>query len=89
MLMPSIRVCCCLTPADWDEDNSGCLEQDEVVRALMKTLRITADPGRVQEMRSTVAAIWPIFDPDGSNSIDRREFLMADGLADTILATMP
>lgn len=72
----------------WDEDKSGYLEQDEVVRALLKTLKLSDSPSRVQEMRSTVTAVWPIFDPDGSGSIDRAEFLQADGLADTILATL-
>ena len=73
----------------WDEDRSGSLEQEEVVRALLKTLQLTTDQERVAEMRSTVAAIWPIFDADGSGSIDRAEFLApGDGLADTIVAQM-
>jgi len=39
-------------------------------------------------MRSTVQAIWPIFDADNSMSIDRQEFLQPDGLADTVIANM-
>ena len=40
-------------------------------------------------MRSTVDAIWPVFDSDGSGSIERDEFLLHnDGLADMILATL-
>ena len=40
-------------------------------------------------MRSTIDAIWPIFDTDGNGSIDRDEFLQpGDGLADTIIAEM-
>ena len=75
--------------AYWDEDGSGSLEKEEVVRALLKTLKITADQARVQQMRSTVDAIWPIFDSDGSGSIERDEFLLpGDGLADMILATL-
>ena len=38
-------------------------------------------------MRQVVAAVWPMFDPDGSESIDRAEFLDRDGLADTGIAT--
>jgi len=73
----------------WDEDKSGSLEQEEVVRALLKTLRLTQDQSRVQQMRATVDAIWPIFDSDGSGSIERNEFLLpGDGLADMILATI-
>ena len=72
-----------------DEDDSGELDKEEVVRALLKTLALTGDPTRVQMMRSTVEAIWPVFDDDGSGTIDRQEFLKAnDGLADTIIATM-
>ena len=29
-------------------------------------------------MRQVVAAVWPMFDPDGSESIDRAEFLDRD-----------
>lgn len=73
----------------WDEDDSGSLEKDEVVRALLKTLGLTQDQSRVALMRSTIDAIWPIFDSDGSGSIERDEFLRSsDGLADTIIATM-
>jgi len=77
----------------WDSpaaggDASGALEREEVVRALLKTLRITSDAAAVLQMRQTVDAIWGIFDTDGSGSIERGEFLQPDGLADTIVATM-
>ena len=46
-------------------------------------------PAKVQMMRGTVDAIWPIFDDDGSGSIERDEFLRpGEGLADTIIATV-
>ena len=38
-------------------------------------------------MRGIVGAVWGIFDPDGSGAIDRQEFLMSDGLAETIVAS--
>ena len=74
---------------------SGTLEKGEVVRALVKTLcapgegvDVPPDVRSIQTMRSTIDAIWPIFDTDGSGSIERLEFLKpADGLADTIIAT--
>lgn len=77
----------------WDSpssggDGSGSLEREEVVRALLKTLNVTSDAAAVMQMRSTVDAIWAIFDTDGSGSIERREYLQPDGLADTIVATM-
>ena len=71
----------------WDEDRSGELDKEEVVRALLKTFGLTSDQSQVASMRSTVHAIWPIFDADGSGSIDRAEFVQPDGLADTVLAT--
>ena len=71
----------------WDEDRSGELDQEEVVRALLKTLGLTSNQSQVASMRSTVQAIWPIFDTDGSGQIDRSEFIQPDGLADTVLAT--
>lgn len=77
----------------WDSpatggDGSGTLEREEVVRALLKTLGTTGDANAVMAMRGTVDAVWGIFDMDGSGSIDRREFLAPDGLADTIIATL-
>ena len=30
----------------------------------------------IQMMRSTIEAIWPVFDADGSGSIERNEFLL-------------
>lgn len=73
----------------WDEDNSGSLDKEEVVRALLKTFRMTSDQHQVFQMRSTIDAIWPMFDDDGSGSIERNEFLRPnEGLADTIVATL-
>ena len=73
----------------WDWDNSGELDKDEVIRALLKTFKMTADQDRVTQRRSTIEAVWPIFDDDMSGSIDRQEFLRAnEGLADTIIATL-
>ena len=71
----------------FDEDQSGTLEKGEVIRALIKTFRLSSDFKKVQEMRSVVDAVWSMFDPDGSDSIDSGEFLARDGLADTIVAT--
>merc|ERR1712098_284946 len=68
----------------FDEDHSGTLEKGEVIRALIKTFRLSSDLSKVEEMRQVVAAVWPMFDPDGSESIDRAEFLDRDGLADTV-----
>jgi Ca2+-binding EF-hand superfamily protein len=73
----------------WDEDNSNALDKEEVVRALLKTFRMTSDQAKVQQMRNTIDAIWPIFDDDNSGVIERDEFLKPnDGLADTIIATL-
>jgi hypothetical protein len=71
----------------FDEDASGTLEKGEVIRALIKTFRLSSDLRKVEEMRSVVEAVWGMFDPDGSDSIDSGEFLARDGLADTIVAT--
>jgi len=77
----------------WDSplaggDNSGTLDKEEVIRGLLKTLRITSDAAHVTQMRSTLDAVWCIFDTDGSGTIERGEFLQADGLADTVVATL-
>ena len=73
----------------WDEDNSGSLDKEEVVRALLKTLQLTSDQAQVMNMRQMIEAIWPVFDDDGSGSIERDEFLRpVEGLADTISAQL-
>ncbi|CAE7244358.1 unnamed protein product [Symbiodinium microadriaticum] len=70
----------------WDEDESGELEFEEVVRAFGKTFQI--DVGGISQLRESLSAVWAVFDTDNSGAVDHREFLARDGLADTILATM-
>lgn len=70
----------------WDEDNSGSLDKDEVLRALIKTFRayhISHDT-----IREIVSVIWPIFDVDGSGKIDMHEFCAPDNLGDTLVAQL-
>lgn len=57
------------------------------MRALIKTFELSSNLTQVQHMRGIVDAVWALFDPDGSGAIDRREFLMPDGLAETIVAS--
>eukprot|EP00439_Symbiodinium_sp_Y106_P084908 s357_g26.t5 len=70
----------------WDEDESGELEFEEVVRAFAKTFQI--DVEGISQLRESLSAVWTVFDTDNSGAVDRREFLARDGLADTVLATM-
>ena len=70
----------------WDEDDSGTLEKDEVVRALIKTFGIKDDVAHIQDVRSMVESIWCVFDLDDSGGIDLTEFLLEDGLGDSIMA---
>ena len=71
----------------WDEDGSGELEFEEVVRAFAKTFKIDVDA--ISQLRESLGAVWGIFDTDNSGAVDRHEFMAPnDGLADTVLATM-
>eukprot|EP00281_Chroomonas_sp_CCMP1168_P009241 CAMPEP_0206272876 /NCGR_PEP_ID=MMETSP0047_2-20121206/34258_1 /ASSEMBLY_ACC=CAM_ASM_000192 /TAXON_ID=195065 /ORGANISM="Chroomonas mesostigmatica_cf, Strain CCMP1168" /LENGTH=249 /DNA_ID=CAMNT_0053701859 /DNA_START=68 /DNA_END=818 /DNA_ORIENTATION=- len=73
----------------WDYDKSGTLELDEIVRALIKTFKLSEDHSRIESMREMVTAVWAIFDTDGSGGIDTEEFSRpGDGLADSITASM-
>ena len=55
---------------------------------MIKTFELSSNNlEQVRNMRDIVDAVWAVFDPDGSGSIDRREFLMQDGLAETIVAS--
>ena len=71
----------------WDEDGSRSLESSEVKRALTKTLRLEGDVD-AGAMASTVDAVSFLFDDDGSGSVELGEFLRADGLGETLLASL-
>ena len=71
----------------WDEDGSGELEFEEVVRAFAKSFNI--DVAGISQLRESLQAVWCVFDTDGSGAIDRQEFMAPNGgLADTVLATI-
>jgi Ca2+-binding EF-hand superfamily protein len=70
----------------WDENGSGNLCRVELVRALVKTLRLGKN--NTSSVAETVDAIWPIFDTDGSGAICGVEFAARDGLAETLIATL-
>lgn len=71
----------------WDVDRSNSLEREEVVRALIKTFKLSEDLNSVSQMREILDATWCIFDSDGSGSVEMNEFCMRDGLGDTVMAT--
>lgn len=71
----------------WDEDGSGELEFEEVVRAFAKSFRINV--AGISQLRETLRAVWCVFDTDDSGAIDWREFMAPnEGLADTVIASM-
>jgi len=73
----------------YDENNNGSLQKDEVVRGLIQTFKAGHDHEKTQQIEQTLDAVWPIFDFDGSGSIEKSEFLRpGDGLADTIIASL-
>lgn len=72
----------------WDTDKNGTLDQQEVQRALMKTFQLRGDLPQVQTMRETLEAVWALFDVDGSNEIDIQEFLMPNGLGETLTLSL-
>jgi Ca2+-binding EF-hand superfamily protein len=70
----------------WDEDGNGTLEEEEIVRALVKTFQIR--PEKIGETRDTVRAVWGIFDVDNSGAVDLSEFISRDGLGETLIASL-
>ena len=72
----------------FDEDGSKAIEQEELVRALVKTFGLSSDLRKLNELRENVRNVWMIFDHDGSNSVDYGEFVAPDGLADTLIASL-
>jgi len=73
--------------AYFDEDSSGELSQEEVVRGLIKSFHIGQDLRQVEVLKQTVSSVWFMFDSDGSGEIDKQEFLNADGMADSLIAS--
>lgn len=72
----------------FDEEKTGSLKQEELVRALIKTYSLASDLGQVRQMRELVSAVWPLFDLDGTGRVSQQEFLRpGDGLADAIIAS--
>jgi len=73
----------------WDEDNSGGLDMEEILRAFIKTFKLEDTPSKAIELRGILEAIWPLIDPDGSGTVEYNEFAEpGDGLADMILANL-
>mmetsp|Transcript_20050 Transcript_20050/g.29315 ORF Transcript_20050/g.29315 Transcript_20050/m.29315 type:complete len:241 (-) Transcript_20050:82-804(-) len=51
-----------------DEDESGELDREEVVRALINTLGVGQDFERQTSIREAVNGVWGVFDTDGSGA---------------------
>jgi len=68
----------------FDEDATGELTQEEMVRALIKTYKLASDLGQVRAMRELVDAVWAVF--ASGATVTRDEFLQPDGLAEAIIA---
>jgi len=73
----------------WDEDGSDSLNQEEVVRAIVKTFGLSSDFQQIKTVREMLSALWPEFDSDGSGCIDKTEFCRpGHGLAQMIVANL-
>eukprot|EP01059_Diplonema_ambulator_P029305 TRINITY_DN48651_c0_g1_i1.p1 TRINITY_DN48651_c0_g1~~TRINITY_DN48651_c0_g1_i1.p1 ORF type:complete len:256 (+),score=44.98 TRINITY_DN48651_c0_g1_i1:48-815(+) len=71
----------------WDEDGSGSLDKDELARALIKTFKKDAIV-KVSEIQEILECVWPLFDPNGDNTISLDEFLQKGGLANAIVTSL-
>ena len=49
----------------WDEQGSGALGKEDMIRALMKTFGWRQGSSAVAELRMLVELLWSEFDPDG------------------------
>jgi hypothetical protein len=80
---PDIRT----DPVGWykfyDENGNG-LERHEVAAAIAETFK---EPDRSRVL-AAVQTNWSQFDPDGSNSISRTEFMQPNGLRDVVVSVL-
>jgi Ca2+-binding EF-hand superfamily protein len=72
----------------FDEDGNGSLGKEEIVRALIKSFRLSSDLRKVEEIRNVLENVWMIFDSDGSGEIELSEFIQRDGLGETLIASL-
>tara|TARA_X000000368_G_scaffold253430_1_gene200307 strand:- start:278 stop:1333 length:1056 start_codon:yes stop_codon:yes gene_type:complete len=72
----------------WDEDHSGTLDSEELIRALVKTFNLNAELRSLRAMAESVRAVWGAFDQDDKGEISLDEFIAPEGLAQSIVATM-
>lgn len=83
--IPDIR----LDPKAWfqhfDVDGGGSLTKEECVMALSATFP-SLD---IDTARCLIAALWPLFDFDGSESLTLHDFVREGGLCDTLKRQIP
>merc|ERR1712066_708885 len=73
----------------WDEDGSGTLDREEVIRSFVKTFRISSDLDQLNILRESLGVLWCEFDPDNSGGIDVGEFCRpVEGLAAMVVANL-
>lgn len=72
----------------WDEDDNGCLNKEEIIRALVKTFNLSTTPSKINELRENVNMVWSVFDVDNSGEVDLKEFVMRDGLGESLCASL-
>merc|ERR1719231_815085 len=70
----------------WDEDGSGNLDKDEVIRSFVKSFGMSSSLEQIGMLRQLLDCLWVEFDPDGSGSVDYDELCRPQGLADFIIA---
>jgi len=72
----------------FDRDKNGALEKEEVVAAIAHTFTSYGRTVDVSSIRESVYALWSEFDPDGNGHIDKQEFMIENGLGESIQAML-
>jgi len=73
----------------WDEDGSGTLSREELLRSLVITFKLHVNLEQLKALWDVLDALWYLFDPDGSGDIDMAEFCKNEtGLADTLILNL-
>ena len=70
----------------WDENRSGSLSHEDIVRGVIKTYNLSSDMSKMEQLRDIIQSIWPVM--CASEECTLEKFVQADGLGDSLISSL-